>query len=124
MLRAGGPAVLFENPTGHKTPVLANLFGTPERVAWGMGADDVGALHGIGELLANLKEPQPPRGIKDAVQTLPLWKKVLSMAPKRSRKPPCHANVLEGSAVNLGDLPVQTCWPGDAGPLITWALVE
>jgi len=123
VLRAGGPAVLFENPTGHETPVLANLFGTPERVAWGMGADDVGALRGIGELLANLKEPQPPRGIKDAVQTLPLLKKVLSMAPKRSRKPPCHANVLEGSAVDLGALPVQTCWPGDAGPLITWALV-
>jgi 4-hydroxy-3-polyprenylbenzoate decarboxylase len=123
VLRDGGPAVLFEHPRGSKIPVLANLFGTPERVAWGMGADNVSALREVGHLLSNLKEPQPPRGVKDAIGALPLLKKVLAMAPKRSRKPPCQTHVLDGKDIDLGSLPIQTCWPDDAGPLITWALV-
>ncbi|MDQ2695343.1 MAG: 4-hydroxy-3-polyprenylbenzoate decarboxylase [Pseudomonadota bacterium] len=123
VLRAGGPAILFENPTGHAMPVLANLFGTPRRVALGMGEADVGALREVGRLLAFLKEPDPPRGMKDAWQKLPIFKKVLDMAPKTVSRPPCQENVLEGEAVDLSRLPVQTCWPEDAGPLITWGLV-
>jgi len=122
-LRAGGPAILFENPKGHHIPVLANLFGTPERVALGMGEEAVGALREVGRLLAFLKEPEPPTGVKDAWRKLPVFKQVLNMAPKVLKQAPCQANVLEGSEVDLGRLPVQTCWPGDAGPLITWALV-
>ena len=122
-LRAGGPAILFENPKGHDIPVLGNLFGTPERVALGMGEESVGALREVGRLLAFLKEPEPPTGVKDAWRKLPVFKQVLNMAPKVVKQAPCQANVLEGSEVDLGRLPVQTCWPGDAGPLITWALV-
>ncbi len=122
-LRAGGPALLFENPKGSNVPVLANLFGTAERVAAGMGADSVEALRDIGKLLASLKEPEPPRGVKDAWHKLPLFKKVLDMAPKVLKQAACQENVLDGQAVDLGKLPIQTCWPGDAGPLITWALV-
>ena len=122
-LRAGGPALLFENPKGSDTPVLANLFGTIERVAAGMGADSVEALRDIGKLLASLKEPDPPRGVRDAWQKLPLFRKVLDMAPKVLKHAACQQHVLAGPAVDLGKLPIQTCWPGDAGPLITWALV-
>jgi 4-hydroxy-3-polyprenylbenzoate decarboxylase len=123
-LRRSGPALLFENPTGHRIPVLANLFGTPERVALGMGADSVAELREIGKLLAFLKEPEPPKGLKDAWQnTLPVFRKVLDMAPKVVKNAPCQERVIEGESVNLADLPIQTCWPGDAGPLITWALV-
>ncbi|MCB1877746.1 MAG: UbiD family decarboxylase, partial [Chromatiales bacterium] len=122
-LRAGGPAILFENPKGHSVPVLGNLFGTPERVAMGMGAESVSALREIGELLAFLKEPEPPKGMKDAWEKLPIFKQVLNMAPKVVRNAPCQEIVVEGDAVDLGKLPIQTCWPGDAGPLITWALV-
>ncbi len=122
-LRAGGPAILFENPKGHDMPVLGNLFGTPERVALGMGEESVSALREVGRLLAFLKEPEPPTGVKDAWRKLPVFRQVLNMAPKVVRQAPCQANVLEGSDVDLARLPVQTCWPGDAGPLITWALV-
>ena len=122
-LRAGGPALLFENPTGFDMPVLGNLFGTPRRVALGMGEDDVAQLREVGKLLAYLKEPDPPRGMKEAWRTLPIFKKVLDMAPRTVRSAPCQEVVLEDDAVDLGALPVQTCWPGDAGPLITWALV-
>ncbi|MDH5544759.1 MAG: 4-hydroxy-3-polyprenylbenzoate decarboxylase [Gammaproteobacteria bacterium] len=122
-LRAGGPAILFENPTDYKWPVLGNLFGTPKRVAMGMGAQDISALREIGKLLAYLKEPDPPKGMKDAWNKLPLLKKVLSMSPKVVRKAPCQENIIEGSDVDLSTIPVQTCWPGDAGPLVTWALV-
>ena len=122
-LRAGGPALLFENPEGHEVPVLGNLFGTAERVALGMGADSVAALREIGVLLAQLKQPEPPKGMRDAWEKLPLFRKVLDMAPKNVRAAACQRNVLEGDAVDLGRLPVQTCWPGDAGPLITWGLV-
>ncbi|HSJ48619.1 MAG TPA: 4-hydroxy-3-polyprenylbenzoate decarboxylase [Gammaproteobacteria bacterium] len=122
-LRAGGPALLFENPKGHSVPVLGNLFGTPERVALGMGEDSVAALREVGRLLAFLKEPEPPKGWRDALDKLPKYKKVLDMAPKLVKKAPCQEVVLEGEAVDLSRLPIQTCWPGDAGPLITWALV-
>jgi 4-hydroxy-3-polyprenylbenzoate decarboxylase len=122
-LRAGGPAILFERPTGHRVPVLGNLFGTPDRVALGMGEESVAALRDVGRLLAQLKQPEPPRGMKDAWEKLPIFRKVLDMAPKTVRGAPCQAVVLEGEAVDLGTLPVQTCWPGDAGPLITWGLV-
>ncbi len=122
-LRAGGPALLFENPRGFDMPVLGNLFGTPERVALGMGEESVEALREVGKLLAFLKEPEPPKGMKDAWQKLPIFRKVLSMAPNVVKKAPCQAVVLEGDDIDLGKLPIQTCWPGDAGPLITWALV-
>jgi 4-hydroxy-3-polyprenylbenzoate decarboxylase len=103
--------------------LLANLFGTPKRVAMGMGADDTEALRDIGKLLAFLKEPEPPKGMKDAWDKLPIFRKVLDMAPKTRRSPACQAIVKEGKDVDLAELPVQTCWPGDAGPLITWGLV-
>lgn len=122
-LKAGGPAILFENPKGFDTPVLANLFGTPERVAMGMGEESVEALREVGELLAFLKEPEPPKGLKDAWEKLPVFKQVLNMAPKVVSKASCQKVVLEGDDVDLTKLPIQTCWPGDAAPLITWALV-
>ena len=117
-LRAKGPALLFENPKGSDIPLLGNLFGTPERVALGMGEESVEALREVGKLLAFLKEPDPPKGIKAAFETLPVFKKVLDMAPKTVRDAPCQE--LAWDEVDLGRLPVQTCWPGDAGPLITW----
>ncbi|MEW7979492.1 MAG: 4-hydroxy-3-polyprenylbenzoate decarboxylase [gamma proteobacterium symbiont of Phacoides pectinatus] len=122
-LRAGGPALLFERVRGSDVPLLGNLFGTPRRVALGMGEESVGALREVGRLLAQLKEPEPPRGMKEALQKLPIFKKVLDMAPKEVRDAPCQERVLEGAAVDLDRLPIQTCWPGDAAPLITWGLV-
>jgi len=122
-LRAGGPALLFENPRGSDVPVLANLFGTAERVAMGMGEESVEALREVGKLLAYLKEPEPPKGMKDAWQKLPIFKQVLNMSPNEVKKAACQEVVFEGEDVDLGKLPIQTCWPGDAGPLITWALV-
>jgi len=122
-LRAGGPALLFERPTGHSVPVLGNLFGTPRRVALGMGQDSVAALREVGKLLAYLKEPEPPKGFKDAWEKFPVLKQVLNMAPKVVTRAPCQEHVLAGDDVDLGTLPIQTCWPEDAAPLITWALV-
>ena len=122
-LRSGGPALLFENPRGHRVPVLANLFGTPRRVALGMGAEDVSALREIGELLAYLRQPDPPKGLKDAWDKAPLLRKVLDMGPKLVRNPVCRTHLREGDEVDLYQLPIQTCWPGDAGPLLTWPLV-
>lgn len=122
-LRAGGPAILFENPKGYDMPVLANLFGTPQRVAQGMGQTDVTALRDIGQLLAFLKEPEPPKGLKDAWSKLPLFKQVLKMGPKMVSKAPCQEVVIEGDDVDLTKIPIQTCWPGDAAPLVTWPLV-
>ena len=121
-LKAGGPALLFENVKGHTIPVLANLFGTPDRVAMGMGQTSVTALRDVGKLLAFLKEPEPPKGFKDALNLLPTYKKVLSMAPKSIKKAPCQEVVVEGDDVDLTQLPIQHCWPGDAAPLITWGL--
>ena len=123
MLRAAGPALLFEAPVGYKIPVLANLFGTARRVALGMGAADTGELRDVGRLLAALKEPDPPKGLKDAGKLLQMARVLWDMKPALVRRPPCQEMVLEGDDVDLGRLPVQTCWPGDAGPLITWGLV-
>ncbi|AXT38979.1 4-hydroxy-3-polyprenylbenzoate decarboxylase [Alteromonas sp. BL110] len=121
-LRAGGPALLFENPKNHDMPVLANLFGTPERVAMGMGQDSVEALREVGKLLAYLKEPEPPKGLKDLWEKLPVFKQVLNMPAKVLRKAPCQEVVLTGDDVDLSKIPVQRCWPGDAAPLVTWGL--
>ena len=122
-LRARGPALLFENPRGHSIPVLANLFGTEQRVALGMGAEDVTALREIGELLAYLRQPDPPKGLKELWDKAPLLRKVLDMGPKLVRNPPCRTHVREGDDVDLYRLPVQHCWPGDAAPPVTWPLV-
>jgi 4-hydroxy-3-polyprenylbenzoate decarboxylase len=122
VLKAEGPAVLFEKPKGHTIPVLGNLFGTPRRVAMGMGQDSVEALREVGKLLAYLKEPDPPKGLKDAWEKLPVLKQVLNMAPKELSRAPCQEIVWEGKDVDLGRLPIQTCWPKDVGPLITWGL--
>jgi 4-hydroxy-3-polyprenylbenzoate decarboxylase len=122
VLKAGGPAILFEKPRGHTIPVLGNLFGTPRRVAMGMGQESVEALREVGKLLAYLKEPDPPKGLRDAWEKFPVLKQVLNMAPKELSRAPCQDIVWEGKDVDLGRLPIQTCWPGDAGPLITWGL--
>ncbi|MBK1641537.1 3-octaprenyl-4-hydroxybenzoate decarboxylase [Chromatium okenii] len=122
-LRAGGPALLFERPKGSTIPLLGNLFGTPQRVALGMGEESVSALREVGKLLAFLKEPEPPKGLKSAWKTLPIFKKVLDMAPKLCRNPPCQEINFTGAAINLDQLPIQHCWPGDIGRLITWGLV-
>jgi len=123
ILRTHGPAVLFKNPEGYNIPVLANLFGTPHRVALGMGEQNVTALREVGKLLAYLKEPEPPKGLKDAWDKWPVLKQVLYMAPKVISNAPCQEVIWEGSEVDLGRLPIQTCWPGDAAPLISWGLV-
>jgi len=127
VLKSGGPALLFERPKGHRIPVLGNLFGTPRRVALAMGADagtdPVAALRDIGRLLAFLKEPEPPKGFKDVMERwVPIGRQVMQMAAKEVSRPPCQEVVWEGAEVDLARLPVQTCWPGDAGPLITWGL--
>ena len=132
VLRAGGPALLFEKPKGHSIPVLANLFGTPRRVELGIAATEGGEsadadwksrLREVGTLLAYLKEPEPPKGLKDVWDKLPVFKQVLNMAPKVVSSAPCQDVVWEGADVDLARLPVQTCWPGDAAPLVTWGLV-
>jgi len=123
VLRAGGPALLFEHPGDSKIPLLANLFGTEQRVAQALGEDSATSLREVGKLLAFLKEPAPPKGFKEAMKTLPIYKKVLDMSPKEIKKAPCQEIQLRGDEVDLSMLPVQTCWPGDAGPLITWGLV-
>ncbi len=129
VLRAGGPALLFEHAvtrgTRQSMPVLTNLFGTPQRVAMGMGEDGdwQTQLREVGRLLAFLKEPEPPKGLKDAWDKFPAFRQVLNMAPKIVRSAPCQALVVEGGAVDLASLPIQHCWPGDVAPLITWGLV-
>ncbi|NCF16902.1 MAG: 4-hydroxy-3-polyprenylbenzoate decarboxylase [Haliea sp.] len=122
-LRQGGPALLFENPKGFNTPVLANLFGTEQRVAMAMGAEDLGALREIGEILAYLRQPDPPKGMRDIMDKAPLLKQVLHMGPKVVRNPPCQYHARQGEEVDLTAMPIQTCWPGDAAPLVTWPLV-
>jgi|TARA_B110000503_G_scaffold16725_1_gene23884 4-hydroxy-3-polyprenylbenzoate decarboxylase len=122
-LRAGGPALLFENPKGFDIPVLGNLFGTPERVAMGMGKETLLALREVGELLAFLKEPAPPKGIKDLWGNRDKFKQILNMPVQVVKKAACQDFIIEGADVDLNKLPIQTCWPGDAGPLITWPLV-
>ena len=122
-LKAGGPALLFENVKGSDMPLLGNLFGTTRRVAMGMGEESVEALREVGKLLAQLKQPEPPTGVRDAWEKLPVFKKVLDMAPKKIKNAPCQQTVIEGDDVDLSRIPVQTCWPGDVAPLITWGLV-
>ena len=122
-LRGGGPALLFENPKGYDVPLLANLFGTEKRVAQGMGADSIEALREIGELLAYLRQPDPPKGMRDLIDKAPLLKKVLNMGPKTISRPPCQEVVVDEDDVDLNKLPIQTCWPGDIGPLVAWPLV-
>ncbi len=122
-LRAEGPALLFERPVGATLPVLTNVFGTVDRVAAGMGSESVAALREIGTVLASLREPEPPRGLRDAGRLLAMVKSLRDMAPRVVKRPPCQEVVLEGGEVDLARLPVQTCWPDDAGPLITWGLV-
>ena len=123
VLRAGGPALLFEHPKGHRTRALTNLFGTTRRVALGMGANDMSELREVGRVLASLKEPEPPSGLKDAGRLLHLVKSLWDMKPATVRSAPCQEVVVEGSDIDLASLPIQTCWPDDAGPLITWGLV-
>ena len=123
VLRAGGPALLFENPKGFSTPVLTNLFGTEQRVALGMGQESTEKLREIGELLAYLRQPDPPKGLKDAWDKAPIFKQVLNMGPKTINNAPCQFHVKQCDDIDLYQLPIQTCWPGDAGPLITWPLV-
>lgn len=122
LLKNQGPAVLFEHPKGYAIPVLGNLFGTPKRVALGMGQESVEALRQVGQLLAHLKEPDPPKGLRDAWDKLPMLKQVLNMTPKELSSAPCQEVILQGSEVDLSQLPIQTCWPGDVAPLITWGL--
>ncbi|SUB33511.1 3-octaprenyl-4-hydroxybenzoate carboxy-lyase [[Pasteurella] mairii] len=121
-LRAGGPALLFENPKGFDMPVLCNLFGTPKRVAMGMGQEDVSALRDVGKLLAFLKEPEPPKGFKDLWSTLPQYKQVLNMPTKVLSKADCQQQVLSGDEVDLYKLPIMQCWKDDVAPLVTWGL--
>jgi 4-hydroxy-3-polyprenylbenzoate decarboxylase len=121
-LRQGGPALLFENPIGSDYPVLTNLFGTPERVAIGMGRNDVKELREVGKLLAYLKEPEPPKGFKDALDKLPVFRQVLNMPVKRLRNAPCQQVVWQGDDVDLDKIPVMSCWPEDVAPLLTWGL--
>ncbi|WP_341667591.1 UbiD family decarboxylase [Alcaligenes sp. SDU_A2] len=128
VLRSGGPALLFENAQHNGAaaamPVLTNLFGTPQRVALGMGAEDVSALRETGELLATLKEPEAPRGMRDALAKVSMLKSALwDMSPKNVRSPACQEMVLEGKDVDLNQIPLQLCWPGDIAPLLTWGLV-
>ncbi|NQY33944.1 MAG: 4-hydroxy-3-polyprenylbenzoate decarboxylase [Alteromonadaceae bacterium] len=126
-LRQGGPALLFENPVDENDvpgniPVLTNLFGTPERVALAMGQDNVGALREVGKLLAMLKEPEPPKGFRDAIGKIPVYKQVFNMPVKVVKKALCQQVVLTGEQVDLTQLPIQLCWPGDVAPLVTWGL--
>jgi len=122
VLRQGGPAMLFENPAGHSMPVLGNLFGTVRRVCLAMGVEDAASLREVGKLLSVLREPEPPQGWRDAWEKIPLLKQVLNMQPRELASAPCQEIVWEGKDVDLSRLPVQTCWPDDAGPLITWGL--
>ena len=122
-LKRQGPALLFENPVGYSIPVLGNLFGTPKRVAMAMGQDDVSSLRDVGKLLAFLKEPEPPAGWKDLLEKAPKFKNALYLTPKEVKNPPCQEVVIRGEYVDLASLPIQTCWPEDVGPLVTWPLV-
>ncbi|MEF8792621.1 4-hydroxy-3-polyprenylbenzoate decarboxylase [Thiohalorhabdus sp.] len=122
VLRAGGPALLFEQPKAGDCPALTNLFGSQQRIAWAMGRESTAELREVGRLLAYLKEPEPPGGFRELWDTVPILRKALNMRPKERKNPPCQEVVLEGGDVDLARLPVQTCWPEDAGPLITWGI--
>ncbi len=122
-LRREGPALLFENPLNSNIPVLANLFGTTKRVAMAMGQKDVESLRDVGKLLAFLKEPEPPKGWKDLLEKAPIFKQALNLSPKVIKSPPCQEIVIEENNIDINTLPIQTCWPEDIAPLVTWPLV-
>ena len=122
LLAERGPAVLFERVEGSELPLLANLFGTVERVAWGMNREPH-QLRELGELLAFLKQPEPPGGWREAIEMVPLLKAALAMKPRTVTRAPCQEVVRRGAEIDLGMLPIQTCWPGEPAPLITWPLV-
>jgi 4-hydroxy-3-polyprenylbenzoate decarboxylase len=127
LLAEQGPAVLFENVIGADgrraaMPVLVNLFGTVERVAWGMDREPH-QLREVGETLAFLRQPEPPESWRDAIELLPLARTVMSMKPKTASAAPCQEVVLKGADIDLARLPIQTCWPNEPAPLITWPLV-
>ncbi|WP_440993415.1 4-hydroxy-3-polyprenylbenzoate decarboxylase [Cysteiniphilum litorale] len=122
VLHNKGPALLFENPKNHHMPVLTNLFGTEKRIALALGADDVSQLREIGKLLAYLKEPEPPKGLKDAWDKMPILKQVLKMSPKVIKNAPCREVVINKEDIDFYQMPIQTCWPGDIAPLVTWGL--
>ena len=122
-LKAGGPALLFTRPKGNSIPLLGNLFGTTERVAMAMGAENAEALREVGKVLAFLKAPEIPDGLGGLLEKLPAFRKLRDINPREVRRAPCQENIFEGPDVDLSTLPIQTCWPGDAGPLITWGLV-
>ena len=122
VLKNAGPALLFEHPKGHSIPVLTNLFGTQKRIALALGTDQVSKLREIGKLLAYLKEPEPPKGLKDAWDKMPILKQVLKMSPKIVKNAPCQQVIIEKNDINFHELPIQTCWPDDAAPLVTWGL--
>ena len=122
-LRRGGPALLFENVKGSSLPLLANLFGNTRRIALGMGQENLDGLRDVGSLLALLKEPKPPSGWKDLWQSIPSYKSVLNISPNVKRSAPCQEIVIDEKDVDLSMLPIQTCWPGDVTPLVTWPLV-
>jgi len=122
VLRSEGPALLFENPIGYDMPVLCNLFGTPKRVAMGMGQENVSALREVGHLLAFLREPDPPKGIRGFFSELPKYKQVLNMPVKQRSSAACQDVVLKDDEVNLRQIPIMHCWPDDVAPLVTWGL--
>ena len=122
VLHNKGPALLFENPKNHHMPVLTNLFGTEKRIALALGADDVSQLREIGKLLAYLKEPEPPKGLKDAWDKMPILKQVLKMSPKVIKNAPCRDVTIDKEDIDFYQMPIQTCWPGDIAPLVTWGL--
>jgi 4-hydroxy-3-polyprenylbenzoate decarboxylase len=123
VLRADGPALFFENAKGFDVPVLTNLFGSERRVAAAMGCESTHQLRDIGKLLAFLKEPSPPESLRDMWNKTPIFKQVLNMTIKVIKKPDCQAIILKKESVDLTQLPIQTCWPDDIAPLITWGLV-
>ena len=122
VLRSQGPALLFENPIGYKIPVLCNLFGTAKRVAMAMGREETTELREIGELLAFLREPEPPKGIRQFFNVLPKYKQVLNMPVKHRSSAPCQELIFKDDEVDLTQLPIMHCWPGDVAPLVTWGL--
>lgn len=122
LLASEGPAVIFENVKGHNIPVVANLYGTMERVALGLESDEAG-LEAIGEFLAYLQQPEPPKGLVEAIKKLPFFAKVMNLTPKVVNQAPCQEVIIEGDKIDLSRFPVMTCWPGDIAPLITWPIV-
>ncbi|MBM2830313.1 MAG: 3-octaprenyl-4-hydroxybenzoate carboxy-lyase, partial [Gammaproteobacteria bacterium] len=122
-LRNAGPVLLFENPADKGIPLLGNLFGTVQRVAAAIGQESIEDLREVGRVLAFLKEPGWPNKISEAIERLPAFRKLIHMKPREVHAAPCHENIIEAEDIDLATLPIQTCWPGDAGPLITWGLV-